>query len=100
MILPAAADTGSESDSLPNSPTPPVIATPPHLKKPKFRVLTIHLEKEDVNIEWVAPVAGTHNKSNTMDVTSSYLLGTWFEVRLGDLVVSLCVYVCMCLLKK
>lgn len=115
MILPSVADTGmsemsdllaqtansptvSESDSIsqPNSPTllhtPPAIATPPHLKKPKYRILTIHLEKEDINVEWVVPVAGAHHKSNSMDMTSSYLLGTWFEVRLGDLVVSLSFY--------
>jgi hypothetical protein len=110
MILPAAADTAgmsemsellaqttqsptlSESDSMsqPTSPTllhtPPAIATPPHLKKPKYRILTIHLEKEEF-VDWAVPIAGVHHKSNTMDITSSYLLANWFEVRMGDLVV-------------
>ncbi|KAI8639583.1 hypothetical protein BD408DRAFT_484721 [Parasitella parasitica] len=111
MILPSAADTGmsemsdllaqtttspamsEDSMSQPNSPTllhtPPAIATPPHLKKTKYRILTIHLEKEDDNTEWVVPVAGPHQKTNKMDVTSSYLLGQWFEVRMGDLVKAL-----------
>jgi hypothetical protein len=112
MILPAAADTAgmsemsdllaqttqsptlSESDSMsqPTSPTllhtPPAIATPPHLKKPKYRILTIHLEKEDDIAEWAVPISGPHHKSNTLDITSSYLLGNWFEVRMGDLVVN------------
>ncbi|KAF1803701.1 hypothetical protein FB192DRAFT_1445545 [Mucor lusitanicus] len=113
MILPSAADTGmsemsdllaaaqsntsptmsEDSISQPNSPTllhtPPSIATPPHLKKPKYRILTIHLEKEDDIAEWAVPIAGPHQKTNTMDVTSSYLLGQWFEVRMGDLVKAL-----------
>ncbi|KAI8390151.1 hypothetical protein BD560DRAFT_442717 [Blakeslea trispora] len=112
MILPPAANTGlsevsdllaqtansptnSDADSIsqPSSPTllhtPPAIATPPHLKKPKYRILTIHLEKEDNITEWAVPVSGPHNKTNTMDVTSSYLLGQWFESRMGNLVKAL-----------
>lgn len=114
MILPSAAnDTTEMSDLLtnapssssppmsveeedmisqPNSPTllhtPPAIATPPHLKKPKYRILTIHLEKEDIHNEWVVPIAGPHHKAEAMDITSCYLLGSWFETRMGDLVVS------------
>ncbi|KAI7903389.1 uncharacterized protein BX663DRAFT_508433 [Cokeromyces recurvatus] len=82
-----------DSISQPNSPTllhtPPTIATPPHLKKPKYRILTIHLEKEDPLLEWAVPIAGPHPKSNTLDITSSYLLGQWFEVRMGDLIKAL-----------
>jgi hypothetical protein len=120
MILPAAADTtgmsemsdlltggapssssppmseGDDMISQPNSPTllhtPPSIATPPHLKKPKYRILTIHLEKEDDVMEWVVPIAGPHHKSEVMDITSCFLLGQWFETRMGDLVVSNKIY--------
>lgn len=116
MILPAAADTtgmsemsdllaggalssssppmseGDDMISQPNSPTlfhtPPSIATPPHLKKPKYRILTIHLEKEE-ELDWAVPVAGAHHKAEIMDITSCYLLGQWFEVRMGNLIVSL-----------
>lgn len=122
MILPQAADmTGmsemsdlltagapssssppmSEVDDMssqPNSPTllhtPPVIATPPHMKKPKYRILTIHLEKDEV-LDWAVPVAGPHPKSDVMDITSCYLLGQWFDTRMGNLVVSsgsVCLY--------
>lgn len=109
MILPSMADpvamsemsellaqTGalseSDCDSLPTSPrlleTPPAFATtPPHLKRLKYRVLTIHLEKEDM-IDWIVPVAGPYFKSNIMDITSSYLLGQWYELHSGDLDVS------------
>lgn len=114
MILPAAADTtgmsemsdlltggvpsnsppmseGDDIISQPNSPTllhtPPSIATPPHFKKAKYRILTIHLEKEDETVEWVVPIAGPHHKCEVMDITSCYLLGQWFESRMGNLVV-------------
>ena len=113
MMLPEAVDTGlsemsdliaqtgalgssppmSEAEaSQPASPvllhTPPSVSTPPHLQKTKYRVLTIHLEKEDDTIEWVVPVSGPHHESNALDITSSYLLAQWFVVRMGDLVVS------------
>jgi hypothetical protein len=110
MILPEPVDVGlsemsellaqtggdfqsaSETDdapSQPNSPmlhTPPSIATPPHLRQPKYRVITIHLEKEEEGMEWAVPIAGPY-KTDKMDITSSYLLGQWFETRMGDLVV-------------
>ncbi len=115
MILPAAADTtglsemsdlltggpssnsppmseGDDMISQPNSPTllhtPPSIATPLHFKKAKYRILTIHLEKEDETTEWAVPIAGPHHKCEVMDITSCYLLGQWFENRMGNLVVS------------
>ncbi|CAO3699903.1 hypothetical protein G6F70_004035 [Rhizopus microsporus] len=117
MMLPEAVDTGlsemsdliaqtgalgssppmSEAEaSQPASPvllhTPPSVSTPPHLQKTKYRVLTIHLEKEDDTIEWVVPVSGPHHESNALDITSSYLLAQWFEVRMGDLVKALSYY--------
>lgn len=82
----------SEVDDLsqPNSPTllhtPPSIATPPHLKKSKYRTLTIHLEKEDDTTDWAVPVAGPHTKTQKMDITSCFLLGQWFESRMNNLV--------------
>lgn len=91
-----------EDLSQPNSPTllihtPPAIpTTPPHLKKPKYRILTIHLEKEDDTMEWVVPIAGPHHKAEVMDITSCYLLGSWFEARMGDLVVSRLLFLCHC----
>lgn len=91
--LGSSSPTMSETEDIsqPASPTllntPPSVSTPPHMQKTKYRVLTIHLEKEDDTMEWVVPVSGAHNKSNTLDITSSYLLAQWFEVRMGDLVV-------------
>ncbi|KAG0757871.1 hypothetical protein G6F16_010611 [Rhizopus arrhizus] len=90
--LGSSSPTMSETEDIsqPASPTllntPPSVSTPPHMQKTKYRVLTIHLEKEDDTVEWVVPVSGAHNKSNTLDITSSYLLAQWFEVRMGDLV--------------
>ncbi|KAI8079389.1 hypothetical protein BDF21DRAFT_493979 [Thamnidium elegans] len=107
MILPQAADTTGMSEmsdlltganssddmsSQPNSPTllhtPPSIATPPHMKKPKYRILTIHLEKEEI-LDWAVPVSGPHHKDEVMDITSCYLLGQWFESRMGNLIKAL-----------
>lgn len=95
MILPeAAAGPVSEmSELLAHSGSPALSETDisqPASPSPvqKFRVLTIHLEKEDDTIEWVVPISGFHTKTNTMDITSSYLLAQWFEVRLGNLNVS------------
>ncbi|KAI9478181.1 MAG: hypothetical protein EXX96DRAFT_569852 [Benjaminiella poitrasii] len=89
IVTAAAATTDTESDSISQPTSPTLLHTPPHLKKPKYRILTIHLEKEDPLLEWAVPIAGPHHTSNTMDITSSYLLGQWFEARMGDLVKAL-----------
>lgn len=88
----SSAMSESDSNSQPTSPrlidTPPAfVSTPPHLKRPKFRILTIHLEKEEMK-DWTVPIVGPYAKSDTMDITSCYLLGQWFEIRLGDLTVN------------
>ncbi|RCH99925.1 hypothetical protein CU098_010656 [Rhizopus stolonifer] len=100
MILPeAAAGPVSEmSELLAHSGSPALSETDisqPASPSPvqKFRVLTIHLEKEDDTIEWVVPISGFHTKTNTMDITSSYLLAQWFEVRLGNLNKALELYI-------
>lgn len=83
--------TTTESDSTNSQPTSPHVldsfpATPPHLKRTKYRILTIHLEKEDMQ-DWTIPISGPFSKINTVDITSSYLLGQWHETRLNDLTV-------------
>ncbi|KAI9258238.1 hypothetical protein BY458DRAFT_577574 [Sporodiniella umbellata] len=88
----------SETDiSQPTSPTlmhtPPSASTPINIQKTKYRVLTIHLEKEDDTIEWTVPIAGAHTKTGIMDIKSSYLLAQWFEVRMGNFTKALEYYI-------
>jgi hypothetical protein len=91
------------STSQPSSPTS--LTTPPHppvgssnssqhqssqqqqqQQQIKYRILTIHLEKEKEGLDWAIPVSGGHKAGEMdMDVTSAYLLAGWHETRMGNL---------------
>ncbi|KAG2186452.1 hypothetical protein INT44_002674, partial [Umbelopsis vinacea] len=84
--LPPSLPSSAEN-SQPNSPiasaTPPA-GFPPETTK-RYRLLTIHLEKEDSDTEWVVPISGGyHGQEMDMDPTSAYYLGGWFETRMND----------------
>ncbi|KAG2223809.1 hypothetical protein INT45_001943 [Circinella minor] len=50
----------------------------------KYRILTIHLEKEREGMEWAVPVSKGWKSDLDIDVTSAYHLGGWFETRMAD----------------
>ena len=84
--LPPSLPSSAEN-SQPNSPiasaTPPA-GFPPETTK-RYRLLTIHLEKEDSETDWVVPISGGyHGQDMDMDATSAYHLGGWFETRMND----------------
>lgn len=51
---------------------------------PKYRILTIHLEKEREGVEWAVPVSNGWKSDLDIDITSAYHLGEWFETRMLD----------------
>lgn len=51
---------------------------------PKYRILTIHLEKEREGVEWAVPVSNGWKSELDIDITSAYHLGEWFETRMLD----------------
>lgn len=51
---------------------------------PKYRILTIHLEKEREGVEWAVPVSNGWKSDLDIDITSAYHLGEWFETRMHD----------------
>ncbi|KAI8393892.1 uncharacterized protein BYT42DRAFT_22940 [Radiomyces spectabilis] len=82
--------SSSDDNSQPASPvainTPPSLATPPHLQgeaqqsAPKYRLLTIHLEKDQEGLHWMVPIsAGWKTDEMDIDVTSASHLGSWYE---------------------
>ncbi|KAF7729105.1 hypothetical protein EC973_004873 [Apophysomyces ossiformis] len=90
--LPSVEDDNSQPNS-PVATTPPTLATPPHLQAetsqnqqtPKYRILTIHLEKDNEGQEWAIPISGGWKSDMDIDVTSAYHLGGWFESRMGNM---------------
>ena len=50
----------------------------------KYRILTIHLEKEREGMEWAMPIANGWKSDLDIDVTSAHHLGGWFETRMAD----------------
>jgi hypothetical protein len=84
--LPPSLPSSAEN-SQPNSPisstTPPPAFSQETSKK--YRLLTLHLEKEDQNTEWIVPVSGGYQgQEMDMDPTSAYHLAGWFETRMRD----------------
>ncbi|KAI8144029.1 hypothetical protein BJV82DRAFT_74571 [Fennellomyces sp. T-0311] len=91
----ASARSSSSSvaeDSLTQSPM--MVNTPPQQHQQqstessrqtlKYRILTIHLEKEREGMEWAVPIANGWKSDLDIDVTSAYHLGGWFETRMAD----------------
>ncbi|KAI8078858.1 uncharacterized protein BX664DRAFT_342899 [Halteromyces radiatus] len=90
---PSSSEMVEELSSQPSSPvalTSPVsIATPPPIKQQqqqtKYRILTIHLEKENEGLDWAIPVSSGWKSEMDLDVTSAYHLAHWHETRMGNL---------------
>lgn len=96
-----SSSTSEDHSPQPASPTlantPPSIATPPMVgessrqqqqpqqqQRPKYRILTIHLEKEQEGMEWAVPIAKGWKSDMDIDITSAYHLAGWFETRMAD----------------
>ncbi|KAI9323456.1 hypothetical protein BX666DRAFT_61477 [Dichotomocladium elegans] len=56
----------------------------PQQSQPKYRILTIHLEKEHEGMEWAIPISAGWKSDLDIDVTSAYHLAGWFETRMKD----------------
>ncbi|CAO3618806.1 unnamed protein product [Cunninghamella blakesleeana] len=105
---PQSSEMADELPSQPSSPiymtSPNLSATPPHLptgssvassqhqahpsssSQPiKYRILTIHLEKDQDGLEWAIPVSAGWKSEMDLDITSAYHLAYWHETRMGNL---------------
>ncbi|ORY91162.1 hypothetical protein BCR43DRAFT_97785 [Syncephalastrum racemosum] len=93
-IYQQTAGLGSSSsltDEPATAPASPVIHTPPHQSTDssshngeKYRILTIHLEKEQEGMDWAVPISKGWQTDLDIDPTSAYHLGEWFESRMKD----------------
>ncbi|KAG2173290.1 hypothetical protein INT43_004664 [Umbelopsis isabellina] len=80
--LPSSAENSQPNSPISSTTPPPAFAQE---SSKKYRLLTLHLEKEDQNTEWVVPVSGGYQGNEMdMDPTSAYHLAGWFETRMRD----------------
>ncbi|KAI9021485.1 hypothetical protein CLU79DRAFT_835727 [Phycomyces nitens] len=105
-LLQQTAALGSSSPSPDVSqPSSPIMATPPHIETPplqgqshlqpttKYRILTLHLEKEEEGLTWAVPISGSMDPDTMeLDPTSAFHLGVWLEARMGHMEKALVFY--------